>query len=128
MLDTLKRGDEEPVLLCETSALVESGLAVPFEVLYRGEVLNAFAVRFQGQVHGYLNRCVHLPMEMDFQANRFFDGSGQWLICSTHAALYDPATGVCVSGPCGGALVKIPMSEVGGKVYWHTSSAIQTVF
>jgi len=63
-------------------------------------------------------------MEMDFQPNRFFDTSGEWLICATHGALYAPATGRCMNGPCRGALVKIALSEQDGLVGWHTASQL----
>jgi nitrite reductase/ring-hydroxylating ferredoxin subunit len=47
--------------------------AVPFDVVYQGQTCRAFAIRYKGQVHAYLNRCTHVPMEMDYQPNRFFD-------------------------------------------------------
>ena len=110
--------------LCRSTDLQECGLAVSFDVLYQGQSCWAFAVRFRGQVHAYLNRCSHVAMEMDFQPNRFFDTTGQWLICATHGALYAPDTGRCMSGPCRGALVKIALSEQDGVVGWHTGSQI----
>ena len=110
--------------LCHSADLQEGGLAVPFDVVYQGQSCWAFAVRFRGQVHAYLNRCSHVAMEMDFQPNRFFDTTGQWLICATHGALYAPDTGRCMSGPCRGALVKIALSEQDGVVGWHTGSQI----
>ena len=51
--------------------LVDSGVAVPFDVVYCGQNHAAFAVRYQGQVYAYLNRCTHVPMEMDYQPNGF---------------------------------------------------------
>ena len=57
---------------------------------------------------------------MDFVPNRFFDASGQWLICATHGAMYQPQTGACRSGPCRGGLIKIAVSEQDGLVHWHT--------
>jgi nitrite reductase/ring-hydroxylating ferredoxin subunit len=71
----------ERIALCRSDALVDGGLAVPFDVVYQGLSCWAFAVRFEGQVHAYLNRCAHVAMEMDFQPNRFFDTTGRWLIC-----------------------------------------------
>ena len=68
-----------------------------------------------------LNRCAHVAMEMDYQPNRFFDDTGQWLICATHGATYAPDTGACSGGPCRGGLVKIAMSEEDGVVHWHTA-------
>ena len=110
--------------LCRSTDLQECGLAVSFDVLYQGQSCWAFAVRFQGEVHAYLNRCSHVAMEMDFQPNRFFDTTGQWLICATHGALYAPDTGRCMNGPCRGALIKIALSEQDGMVGWHTASQL----
>ncbi len=111
--------------LCRSVDLEEGGLAVPFDVVYAGQTMRAFAVRFQGQVHAYLNRCTHVAMEMDFQPNRFFDDSGRWLICATHGAMYAPDTGQGVAGPCRGGLVKIELSEADGAVHWHSSPALR---
>ncbi len=110
--------------LCLSADLQECGLAVSCDVESQGHSCWAFAVRFHGQAHAYLNRCSHVAMEMDFQPNRFFDTTGQWLICATHGALYAPDTGRCMNGPCRGALVKIALSERDGMVGWHTASQL----
>ena len=109
------------IALCNSADLIDSGVAVPFDVVYAGQTCRAFAVRHQGQVHAYLNRCTHVAMEMDYQPDRFFDASGQWLMCATHGAVYRPDTGACAGGPCRGGLVKIDLSEQGGVVHWHTA-------
>ena len=105
--------------LCNSRELLDSGLAVPFDVVYAGRTCRAFAVRFKGQPQAYLNRCTHVAMELDWQPNRVFDDSGQWLLCASHGAAYQPDTGQCVGGPCNGGLVKITLSEKDGVVYWH---------
>jgi len=115
------------IALCRSDDLVDGGLAVPFDVVYQGQSCWAFAVRFEGQAHAYLNRCAHVAMEMDFQPNRFFDTTGRWLICATHGALYQPATGRCMSGPCRHGLVKIDLSEQSGVVHWHTAHQLQPI-
>lgn len=117
--------DLAAIALCQSTDLVDGGVAVPFDVIYQGQVCWAFAVRFEGRVRAYLNRCAHVAMEMDFQPNRFFDTTGRRLICATHGALYEPATGRCMSGPCRRSLVKITVSEHGGLVRWHTEPHIQ---
>ena len=111
--------------LCASSDLVDSALAVGFDVKYYGQVCRGFAIRFQGQVYAYLNRCTHVPMEMDYQPGHVFDSTGQWLMCATHGATYWPKTGDCMGGPCRGGLVKIELSERAGEVHWHTSSKLQ---
>lgn len=115
----------QAILLCLAHELVDSSLAVPFEVHYLGKNHAAFAVRYQGRVYAYLNRCSHVPMEMDYQPNQFFDLSGHWLMCATHGATYAPQTGQCRLGPCRGGLVKIEVSEADGLVHWHTSDKLQ---
>jgi len=116
---------DEAVFLCRSDVLVDSGLAVPFEVLYAGRLHAAFAVRFAGKVYAYLNQCTHVPMEMDYQPNQFFDSTGQWLMCATHGAMYAPTTGRCRLGPCRGGLLSIEISEADGVVRWHTSRRFQ---
>lgn len=110
----------EAIALCAATDLAEGGRAVPFDVVYAGQSCRAFAVRFEGGVHAYLNRCAHIAMEMDYQPDRFFDDSGRWLLCATHGAAYAPATGACSGGPCRSGLVKIALSEHDGVVHWHT--------
>jgi nitrite reductase/ring-hydroxylating ferredoxin subunit len=113
--------------LCASRDLLDRGRAVPFDVRYLGQTCRAFAVRYQGQAHAYLNRCTHVPMEMDWQPNQVFDHSGQWLLCATHGAVYRPDTGACGGGPCRGGLVKIDISEVDGVVHWRTQYRLQPV-
>jgi nitrite reductase/ring-hydroxylating ferredoxin subunit len=90
---------EERIPLCNAADLVGGGLAVPFDVVHGGETCRAFAIRFEGQPHAFLNRCSHVAMEMDFQPDRFFDDTGQWLLCATHGAAYRPDTGACARRP-----------------------------
>ena len=105
--------------LCRSGDLQERGEAIPFDVIYAGQTCRAFAVRFDGQVVAYLNRCTHVAMEMDWRLNRFFDGSGRWLMCATHGAIYEPLSGACAGGPCRGGLTRIPVVEREDVVYWQ---------
>ena len=107
--------------LCNAADLSDGGLAVPFDVVYAGQTTRAFAVRFKGQPHAYLNRCTHVAMELDWQPNHVFDDTGQFLLCATHGAAYMPHTGECAGGPCRGGLVKIGLVENGGVVLWQTA-------
>ena len=118
---------EAEIILCASNALVDGGLGVSFDVRYGGQTCLAFAVRYAGQVHAYLNRCAHVPMEMDYQPNHFFDQSGRWLMCATHGAMYDPRSGACLGGPCRGGLIKIAVTERNGVVHWHTAHNLQPV-
>lgn len=107
-----------PRLICAADALLDGGAGVRFEVDHRGKPAQAFAVRFRGVVHGYLNSCRHVPIELDWNHGEFFDISKLYLVCSTHGAIYQPDTGLCVGGPCRGArLGPVPLEESGGQVW-----------
>ena len=110
---------DEERLICPSQALLDSGKAVRFDVEYFGERAPAFVLRFQGRVHGYLNRCGHLPMELDWREGEVFDLEGRDLICSTHGATYAADSGKCLGGPCGGTpLVPLQVEERDGKVFF----------
>ena len=118
-----------PQYLCESGELEECGDAVTFEVLEAGRSAPAFAVRFDNVAVAYLNRCAHVPSELDWQPGKFWDMDKRFIICAVHGALYDPPNGECVSGPCPGAkLEAIALTEQGGKVYWHPSERFQPLF
>jgi nitrite reductase/ring-hydroxylating ferredoxin subunit len=58
-------------------------------------------------------------MELDWVEGQFFDLEGHDLICSTHGAVYEPASGRCLGGPCNGnPLVKLEVEERDGKVFF----------
>jgi nitrite reductase/ring-hydroxylating ferredoxin subunit len=104
--------------ICISDELVEGGRGVCFAVNRNGVSEAAFAVRFRGRVHAYLNRCAHLPVELDWQPGEFFDVSGLYLICATHGALYDPQSGRCLGGRCNGdGLQEVSVIEDGGRVF-----------
>jgi len=115
-----------PVSLCASDALVERGDAIVFEVQQWRRNVSAFVMRFEGRVVAYLNRCVHVPTEMDWQEGKFLDSERELIICSIHGATYDPLSGRCVGGPClGGRLTALRVEERDAQVYWYPSSDIK---
>ncbi len=114
--------------LCNALALDERGKAWVWDVLEYGRPARAFALRFDGQVRAYMNRCLHVPTEMDWQPGEFLDLDKRWILCSIHGAVYEPADGRCVGGPCGrGKLLAIATEERDGEVYWYPSKDIRPV-
>ncbi|MCB5189910.1 Rieske 2Fe-2S domain-containing protein [Methylobacillus arboreus] len=77
-----------------------------FKLPELGSHVTGFAVRFGGKVYAYLNRCAHISLELDWNPGEFFDLSGQYLICATHGAHFQPDTGYCVAGPCHGQMLE----------------------
>jgi len=109
---------ERERLICAASELVELGRGVRFELERSGQSQPAFVVGFDGQLRAFLNQCGHIPVELDWQEGEFFDYTRLYLICSTHGALYHPASGHCVGGRCAGrGLIPVPVVERDGQVY-----------
>lgn len=108
---------DEPGVICASADLADGGPGVRFEVDWQGRRVAAFVVRFRGRVHAFVNECGHVPVQLDWQEGQFFDAERVYLICSTHGALYDPATGACVSGRCNGrGLVPLPVEERDNRI------------
>jgi len=108
-----------PQRLCVSAQLLEKGEAIVFDVLNRREAARAFALRFDGRVVAYLNRCVHVQAEMDWQPGHFLDSGREFILCSLHGAVYEPSSGRCAGGPCGGGrLTPIEVEERDGEVFW----------
>ncbi len=114
--------------LCRSAELAERGRAWVWDVLEWGRPARAFALRFDGRVVAYMNRCAHVPAEMDWQPGEFLDMDRRWILCSIHGAAYEPADGRCVGGPCGrGRLKAVGVQERDGQVYWYPSDDIRPV-
>ena len=114
--------------LCASAELAERGRAVVWDLLLYRQPARAFALRYDGRVVAYINRCAHVPAELDWQPGEFFDEGRRWLLCSIHGAVYEPADGRCAGGPCGrGRLMAIATEESDGQVYWYPSRDVQPV-
>lgn len=117
---------EYPRLICRSEDLQDGETGVRFEVPWHGEVTPAFVIRHDGKAHAYLNRCGHVPVQLDWQPGEFFDHSKIYLICATHGALYSPSSGHCLGGRCNGkGLQALPISEHDGAVYLLTSESLK---
>lgn len=104
-------------VLCASAELAEHGDGVRFELEWKGETVPAFAIRHGGRAYAYVNRCAHIGVELDWTQGKFFDADSEYLICSTHGAVYAPESGACRGGPCRGArLIALEVFEADGKV------------
>ncbi|NKJ48286.1 Rieske (2Fe-2S) protein [Burkholderia sp. SG-MS1] len=113
----------QAVRVCAAAELVDGGAGVRCAARLDGGDVVVFFVRYDGRAYGYLNRCAHVPMELDWAEGQFFESSGLYLMCATHGAIYAPDTGKCVGGPCrGGRLRPVQVEErdtpEGRAVFW----------
>ena len=79
--------------------------------------LDAILINDRGHYYAYVNRCRHMPTPLDFVRDEFFSDDRRYLQCYTHGALYEFASGLCVSGPCKGeSLYRLPVQIDRGEV------------
>jgi nitrite reductase/ring-hydroxylating ferredoxin subunit len=79
--------------------------------------LTGFLLRIGNSVHAYVNRCPHALRQLNFQPNRFLNKDGSLIQCSSHGALFEKDTGLCVAGPCvGESLRQLPVALQDGEI------------
>jgi nitrite reductase/ring-hydroxylating ferredoxin subunit len=96
------------------------GQSMKFMLPIRGVDEECFVINYHGHFHAYVNRCRHVPMAMDWVDNEFFAEQGRYLMCQTHNAYYEPASGECIAGPpstCGKFLYRVPLEILNGSIY-----------
>lgn len=119
---------EEMIAICASSDLLEGGKGIRFPVTAMGGDSTGFVVRYNNIAYGYLNRCAHVPIELDWAEGEFFESSGLYLMCSTHGAIYAPDSGQCMGGPCrGGRLRPITVVERDGQIFWRPDEYVRPV-
>ncbi|MBI4012083.1 MAG: Rieske 2Fe-2S domain-containing protein [Candidatus Rokubacteria bacterium] len=96
---------------------IPPGSSAKFPLAWRGRRVEGFVVNVEGRFYAYVNQCIHAGTPLDWWPNDFFTDDGRLLICATHGALYEPATGRCAGGPCGGgALYRLGVRVAGDRV------------
>lgn len=68
-------------------------------------------------VRGFVNRCPHAGHPLNLRPNRFLTTDSSLILCSSHGALFEKATGLCVAGPCVGQHLRtVPLKVESGFV------------
>jgi nitrite reductase/ring-hydroxylating ferredoxin subunit len=127
MMDTAALGETGP----ETEAIpyvicslndIPSRRARGFNLLVLDEngkekPLPIIIVRWGKQVFGYLNRCPHDGVNLDWERNQFLDPNGLRLMCGKHGAAFEIGTGNCVDGPClGDGLTPVAVTVIDNDI------------
>lgn len=89
-----------------------------FAITRDGAELEILVVRDGALVYGYVNRCPHYGITLEWMQDRFIDHTGAYIQCSTHGALFQFADGHCVWGPCAGeGLEPVPLVLRDGDIH-----------
>ena len=101
------------IRLCAPNELTE-GQSRGFVI----DQLNLLAVRRDGKVHAYLNRCPHRGIALEWRPDDFLDDSGSLIRCATHGALFLIDSGECLAGPCEGQALQMLECMEDGNGIW----------
>jgi nitrite reductase/ring-hydroxylating ferredoxin subunit len=112
-------------VLADAAALRE-GEGIRFTIALDGLARDAFAVRWRGAVHAWVNACRHQALPLDFGDAHFFDGEADALVCVHHGARYRPDSGECVAGECRGAFLTPLALEQRDGALWCTGRGART--
>lgn len=89
-------------LLCMTSDIPDPG-SMGFELETGDEPRKLFIVHKDGEFFAYQNSCPHTGAPLEWVEHQFLDMGNDFIQCSTHDALFEVPTGLCIKGPCAGA-------------------------
>ncbi len=93
------------VVLCRLNELADPG-SREFRWGEGDWPLEFFAVRKDGNISGFVNRCPHAGNPLNWQPDRFLTRDGELILCNSHGARFRIGDGVCVEGPCPGATLE----------------------
>lgn len=103
-------------IICALEALEDRGSRA-FTLGSGDWPLRGFVVRRGDQVFGYVNHCPHAGHPLNWKPDQFLSPDRSVILCSSHGALYDIASGACIAGPCAGrGLTPLPLRLVAGLV------------
>jgi nitrite reductase/ring-hydroxylating ferredoxin subunit len=93
------------VRLCSVADIPEGG-ARGFALQGSGGV---FAVRHNGAVRVWRDRCPHLGSPLPWRKDAYLNGAGDRIVCAAHGAQFEPESGLCILGAClGQSLEAVP--------------------
>jgi nitrite reductase/ring-hydroxylating ferredoxin subunit len=104
------------VRLCALADIAEPG-AKGFFFRAGDMIFQGFVIRQGGAVHGFIDRCPHTGTPLAALPDRYLTREGDLIVCSTHGAMFRPADGLCLAGPCAGrALAPWPVIVSGEEI------------
>lgn len=76
-----------------------------------------FVVRLGDDVFAYQNYCMHVGHPLNWAPDSFLTKDRNNIICSSHGAVYEIPTGLCIAGPClGKSLRPLPVNIRDGVI------------
>jgi nitrite reductase/ring-hydroxylating ferredoxin subunit len=108
--------DAPAIVLCPAQEVVE-GTARGFDLEDEGQD-SIFAVRIEGALKVWRNRCPHNDAPMAWRKDGYLNAEATRIVCHAHGAEFLPQSGLCVQGPCLGDRLTAAPFEIneGGEI------------
>ena len=105
--------------ICNLSDIT-SNQSLGLLVVINGEKKPLIVVRLENNISVYLNSCPHVGTPLDLKPGQFLSHDKKNIICSTHGALFQIDTGLCIFGPCKDKyLEEIPIHIDKGEIFFN---------
>jgi nitrite reductase/ring-hydroxylating ferredoxin subunit len=112
--------------ICANEDLAEKDFRiVPLQ--YKKKPINGIIFRFNQNLYAYVNQCVHMPRNLNCEANTIFDESEKLLRCSMHGTVYQPETGASISTRCNGERLQAIRLKVHDDVIYIDDKRVTAV-
>jgi nitrite reductase/ring-hydroxylating ferredoxin subunit len=103
-------------VLCRLADLDDPG-ARAFTVGAGVWPLRGFIVRRGNEAQAFVNHCPHQGHPLNLRPEAFLTPDRALILCSSHGAVFEISTGLCVAGPCAGqSLKRVPILIEAGFV------------
>lgn len=107
-----------PKLRIEGGATLGERACLKFRIDDPADPREGFLVRIDGELRAFENRCPHWEVDLDLGLGDPYLADLDRIFCRNHAAIFDPRTGRCESGPpLGRSIRQFPIVVEGGEVY-----------
>ena len=73
------------------------------------------AIKKQGKLCVYINRCPHLGVPLEWQTDQFLNHDNSLIQCATHGAMFTIQQGYCITGPCEGSYLESVETLIQGE-------------
>lgn len=107
---------------------IQDGDARGFDMAIGERLVSIICIRRSDQLFVYKNSCPHTGVNLEWLPDQFLDTTQQYLVCSTHGALFQVEDGHCVAGPCAGdALQKVTATIKNRECFVDSDSILNVV-
>ncbi|MEE3000664.1 MAG: Rieske 2Fe-2S domain-containing protein [Pseudomonadota bacterium] len=99
---------------------VKDGNSLGLSATINGITKKLIVLKDKNNVFVYVNSCPHIGTPLDLRPGQFLSHDKKNIICSTHGALFQTNTGLCIFGPCKGQYLEgIPICIKNDKIFYN---------